>query len=43
MVFEAAGLTSEFGSYLMRSLLSEGRLRYETVERTDDGLQAEAD
>jgi hypothetical protein len=39
VVFEAAGLTSEFGSYLMRSLLSEGRLRYETVERTDDGLK----
>jgi hypothetical protein len=31
VLFEAAGLSSEFGNYLMRSLLSEGRLKYKTV------------
>jgi hypothetical protein len=40
IVYEAAGLGSEFASYLIRSLLSEGRLRYETVEKTKDGLRA---
>jgi hypothetical protein len=36
---EAAGMSGEFQTYLIRSLLSEGRLRYETVERTSDGLK----
>lgn len=40
VVYEAAGLTGEFASYLMRSLLSEGRIRYETVMKTAKGLQA---
>jgi uncharacterized membrane protein len=31
-------MASDFGSYLIRSLLSEGRLLYETVEKTRDGL-----
>jgi hypothetical protein len=31
-------MASEFATYLIRSLLSEGRLRYETVEKTKDGL-----
>src|SRR5207249_510285 len=35
--YEAAGLKSEFASYALRSLLSEGRLRYVTVEKTRDG------
>jgi len=39
ILFETAGMNSEFGSYLLRSLLSEGRIRYETVEKTSDGLQ----
>lgn len=38
VVFEAAGLASDFGSYLLRTLLSEHRIRYETVEKTRDGL-----
>jgi hypothetical protein len=38
VLYEAAGLSSDFASYLMRSLLSEGRLSYETVEKTKDGL-----
>jgi hypothetical protein len=40
VIFEAAGLASDFASYLMRSLLSEGRLAYETVEKTAEGLKA---
>jgi hypothetical protein len=39
VLYEAAGLNSEFSSYLMRSLLSEGCIRYETVEKTKDGLR----
>jgi hypothetical protein len=31
---------SEFLNYVVRSLLSEGRVRYETVEKTPKGLQA---
>jgi hypothetical protein len=40
VIYEAAGMSGEFASYLMRSLLSEGRVRYETVEKTAEGLQA---
>ncbi len=36
--FEAEGMASDFATYLMRSLLSEGRLRYEFVEKTSEGL-----
>jgi hypothetical protein len=39
VLYEAAGLSSEFGTYLMRTLLSEGHIRYETVEKTQDGLK----
>jgi hypothetical protein len=35
---EAAGLNSDFQSYLVRSLLSEGFIKYETVEKTSEGL-----
>ena len=31
VIYETAGLASEFATYLIRSLLSEGRLRYETA------------
>jgi hypothetical protein len=34
VIYEAAGMASDIGSYLIRSLLSERRLRYETVEKT---------
>ena len=40
VIYEAAGMASEFATYLIRSLLSEGRLRYETVEKTKEGLEA---
>jgi len=39
VIYEAAGLQGDFASYLMRSLLSEGHLRYETVEKTKAGLR----
>src|SRR5439155_21339508 len=38
VICEAAGMASDFATYLIRSLLSEGRLRYETVEKTKEGL-----
>jgi hypothetical protein len=37
VLFEAAGLESDFASYLMRSLLSEDCVRYETVEKDKNG------
>lgn len=40
VLFEAAGLSSDMASYLIRSLLSEGKLRYETVEKNGDGLKS---
>ena len=39
ILYEAAGMTSDLAIYLMRSLLSEGKIRYETVEKTSQGLQ----
>jgi hypothetical protein len=39
ILYEAAGIEGEFASYIVRSLLSEGRVRYETVEKTAEGLQ----
>src|SRR5829696_5247704 len=39
VVHEAAGMSGEFATYLMRSLLSEGRVRYETVEKTSEGIK----
>ena len=40
VIYEAAGMTSDIASYLIRSLLSEGRIRYELVEKTKDGMSA---
>src|SRR5829696_8600116 len=39
VLYEAAGMSSDFQSYLVRSLLSEGRVRYETVEKTSEGIK----
>ena len=39
VIYEAAGITSDLTSYLIRSLLSEGRIRYELVEKTNDGMK----
>jgi len=40
VLIEAAGLNNDFTNYLVRSLLSEDRLAYETVEKTKTGLVA---
>jgi hypothetical protein len=40
VVYEAAGMAGETATYLMRSLISEGRIRYETAEATKDGVHA---
>jgi hypothetical protein len=40
VLYEAAGMKGQTASYLIRSLLSEGRIRYETVEKSAKGLQA---
>jgi hypothetical protein len=39
VLYEAAGLSGDIATYLVRSLLSEGRIRYSTVERTKQGLK----
>jgi hypothetical protein len=39
ILYEAAGMASDLATYLLRSLLSEGKIRYETVEKTSQGLQ----
>jgi len=40
VLYEAVALQSDFASYLVRSLLSEGCVRYETVEKTKAGIEA---
>ena len=40
IIFEAAGMEGDFASYLLRTLLSEGKLAYVTVEKTKGGMQA---
>jgi hypothetical protein len=40
VIYEAAGMSGEFATYLMRSLLSEGCVRYETVQKTWEGIKA---
>jgi hypothetical protein len=39
VIYEAAGMAGDFATYLIRSLLSEGCIRYETVEKTRDGMK----
>ena len=39
VIYEAAGLNSEFGTYLLRSLLSEQRIRYEVTEKVDGQMK----
>lgn len=40
VIQEVSGMAGEFGTYLMRTLLSEKHIRYETVEKTSEGLRA---
>jgi hypothetical protein len=37
ILYEAAGMASDLATYLMRSLLSGGKIRYETVENPSQG------
>jgi len=39
VLYEAAGLKGDFVNYIVRSLLSEGCVRYLTVEKTEQGLR----
>jgi Domain of unknown function (DUF3854) len=39
ILHEAAGMSGEYATYLIRTLLSEGCLRHGTVESTPDGLK----
>ena len=39
ILYEASGMGGDFQTYLIRSLLSEGRLRYETLEKTPEGIK----
>jgi hypothetical protein len=39
VLYEASGMNSDFQTYLLRSLLSEGKVRYETVEKTSEGMK----
>jgi hypothetical protein len=39
VIYEAAGMAGDIASYLIRSLLSERRIRYELVEKTKDGMK----
>ena len=38
ILYEAAGMAGDTASYLIRSLLSEGIIRYSTVEKTAEGF-----
>ena len=40
ILYEASGLASDTAAYIIRSLLSEGRIRYLTVEKTNDGMKS---
>lgn len=40
VLYEYSGAQSDMQNYLIRSLLSEGHIRYETVEKTTDGLKS---
>ena len=39
VIYEAVGMNSDVMSYLIRTLLSEGRVVYEVVEKTGEGLR----
>lgn len=40
IIYEAEGVAGSFGAYLLRTLLSEGHIRYVTVEKTSEGLRS---
>ncbi len=38
LIYEAAGINSDFAAYILRSLMSEGHVKYLSVQKTEDGL-----
>jgi len=40
VIQEQAGVTDDYATYLVRTLLSEGRIEYTTVVKTTEGLQS---
>jgi hypothetical protein len=40
VLYEAAGLGGDFATYLVRTLLSEGKIKYEFVEKTNQGFRS---
>ena len=40
VIYEGGGIQGDFANYLVRSLLSEGRIRYVPVEKTKEGERA---
>jgi hypothetical protein len=39
VIYEASGMNGEMQTYLIRTLLSEGRLKYQTAESTKEGVK----
>ncbi len=39
VIYEATGMTGDMQTYLMRTLLSENRIRYQTAESTSQGVK----
>lgn len=39
VIYEATGMAGDMQTYLIRTLLSEGRIRYETVVKTKEGVK----
>jgi hypothetical protein len=39
VIYEAVGMAGDLQTYLVRSLLSEGHIRYVTVEKTKEGIR----
>ena len=39
IMYEEAGISSDFSNYIIRSLLSEGHIKHITVEQTESGMQ----
>jgi len=40
VLYEVAGITGDTADYLIRSILSEGRIKYEFVEKTANGMRS---
>ncbi len=40
VIYESSGMANDYQSYLIRTLLSEGCIAYETVEKTPEGMRS---